>query len=758
VWARGITTTYSYDNGGSLATVVYSDGTTPNVTNTFDRLGRQSTIACGGMTNTMVYNSANQLLSETFTGGTLAGLAVTNAYDNYLRRSAVALSNQTSTLVQYGYDNASRLQNVTNGTAKITYAYLANSPLVGQISFTNSGVQRMVTTKTYDFLNRLTSISSAPSAASPVAYTYTYNNANQRVRNLLADSSSWQYSYDSLGQVVSGHKFFADGTPVAGQQFDYSFDNIGNRTQTLGGGDQSGLNQRLATYGANNLNQYTNRTVPGFADVMGIALATNTVTVGGQTAYRYGEYFRDQLPVSNTSAAVWTNIAVSSPAQTSITGNVFVAQTPENFSYDGDGNLTGDGRCTYTWDAENRLVSMQGQSGIPTGAKYKLDFIYDSQSRRIQKLVSTNSGSAYVAQTTNRFIYDRWSPVAILNPSSAVVQSLVWGMDIFGDPEGSPGIGALLQLNDASNGSFFVAYDGNGNIEALTRSSDGTLAAQYEYGPFAEGTKMTGPMARSNVFRFATKYVDDESDMAYYGYRYFNPMLGRWLSRDPAEEGGGANVYGFACNEPVSRVDPDGLWDQPVHFRIIDKWLRGPGGPYSDHYWHCVPINVIKLLKEGSDNVDGTPLSGKLNLAWVGFYEAQRSSESYKHAMSAWNEPREVAAGRYAAFVADRAREARSLSDGGRELQDVGWIRMAVERLGEAFHSYSDSLSPAHHGFQPWYGPVDGSLIIGPLGWKRFASTHHDKEVMEKYTPLEPDIVNHVDEALKWVLDYVLKE
>jgi RHS repeat-associated protein len=555
VWARGITTTYSYDNGGSLATVVYSDGTTPNVTNTFDRLGRQSTIACGGMTNTMAYNTANQLLSETFTGGTLAGLAVTNAYDSYLRRIAVALSNQTSTVVQYGYDNASRLQNVTSGTAKVTYTYLANSPLVGQISFTNSGVQRMVTTKTYDLLNRLAATVSTPSAASAISYGYTYNSANQRVRVSLADGSAWQHVYDSVGQVVSGHKFFADGAPVAGQQFDYSFDNIGNRTQTLAGGDQGGLNQRVATYGANNLNQYTNRTVPGFADVMGISLATNSVTVGGQTAYRKGEYFRDQLPVSNSSAAVWTNIAVSSPNQNSITGNVFVAQSTENYSYDADGNQTGDGRWTFTWDGENRLVSMQGQSGIPTGAKYKLDFIYDSQSRRVQKLVSTNNGSSYMAQSTNRFIYDGWNLVAVLNPASSVMQSFVWGLDLSGSLQGAGGVGGLLVLNDAVNGPLFVTSDANGNVCMLTKATDGTIAAQYDYGPFGEVNRATGVMAKADPFRFSTKFQDDETELLYYGYRYHSASTGRWLSRDPIHETGGVNLYGFAHNNGVTYYD-----------------------------------------------------------------------------------------------------------------------------------------------------------------------------------------------------------
>ena len=55
----------------------------------------------------------------------------------------------------------------------------------------------------------------------PVSFSYVYNNANQRTRATLADGSYWLYEYDSLGQVRSGKKYWADGTPVAGQQFEY---------------------------------------------------------------------------------------------------------------------------------------------------------------------------------------------------------------------------------------------------------------------------------------------------------------------------------------------------------------------------------------------------------------------------------------------------------------------------------------------------------------------------------------------------------
>ncbi len=87
----------------------------------------------------------------------------------------------------------------------------------------------MTTTKQYDYQNRLTSISSVPSASSAVNFNYTYNSANQRTAITYADSSRWVYQYDSLGQVISGKKYWSDWTAVAGQQFDYRFDTIGNQ-------------------------------------------------------------------------------------------------------------------------------------------------------------------------------------------------------------------------------------------------------------------------------------------------------------------------------------------------------------------------------------------------------------------------------------------------------------------------------------------------------------------------------------------------
>jgi RHS repeat-associated protein len=56
-------------------------------------------------------------------------------------------------------------------------------------------------------------------------------------------------------------------------------------------------------------------------------------------------------------------------------------------------------------------------------------------------------------------------------------------------------------------------------------------------------------------YRFSTKYTDGETGLVYYGYRYYAPEMGRWLSRDPIAEKGEINLYGFVGNNAVNQVD-----------------------------------------------------------------------------------------------------------------------------------------------------------------------------------------------------------
>ena len=444
------------------------------------------------------------------------------------------------------------------------------------IVFARNGSTVITTSNKFDYLNRLTAISSVASGTSVVNFQYQYNSANQRTAVTNVDSTYWLYGCDSLGQVTNGVKKWGDNTVVAGQQFGYGFDTIGNRKTTLAGGDQNGANQRQASYGANSLNEYTSRTVPGAVDVIGSVTNTAVVWVNENGAYRKSNYFWVQLPIANTSGAIYqtaTTLAVlpdGTSAEYGVTniGHIFLPQTPESYGFDLDGNQTNDGRWSYGWDAENRLTNMTGSSSGPFGSLQKLDFTNDYMGRRIQKIVSTNNGS-WVASYTNRFVYDGWNVVAILDGGNHALYSFTWGLDLSGSMQGAGGVGGLLSMTVYSGtnaGTYFYCYDGNGNVAALVSATSGAIAAQYEYGPFGEVIRATGPMAKVNPFMFSTKFYDWETGLYYYGARYYNPSTGRWPSRDPIEERGGKNLYAFVGNAPLNMVDTNGLGELSISY------------------------------------------------------------------------------------------------------------------------------------------------------------------------------------------------
>jgi RHS repeat-associated protein len=443
------------------------------------------------------------------------------------------------------------------------------------VTFQNGGATRLTTTKAYDNLNRLSAVNSQPSASGlmPIVYSYQYNGANQRTRATREDDSYWAYGYDPLGQVTSGKKYLADATAISGHQFGWTFDEIGNRRTAV-------VNGQTSSYTPNTLNQYSQRTVPGVVDVAGAANSQATVTVTFPAASdqvlptaRQGELFYKQLIVDNSSVAQYPQVKIigaknlvgpnGEDAVTEQTRAVLVAKTPEGFNYDADGNLTGDGKWGYTWDAENRLVAMEtGTLAVTAGApRQKLEFKYDFPGRRIQKTVFFwNLGlGSWNLETQTRFLYDGWNLLAELDDVSgnSVIRSYVWGLDLSGSVQGAGGVGGLLVAN-LGGAAHAVASDGNGNVIGLVDLASGARSAGYEYNAFGEIVEADGTASSINPFRFSTKYTDTEVGLVYYGLRYYCPATGRWLSRDPIAEQGGLNLYGFVAGNPVNAIDPLG--------------------------------------------------------------------------------------------------------------------------------------------------------------------------------------------------------
>ena len=316
-WARGGSVTRQYNNSGDLVGLDYSDAT-PDVTYTnFNRSGQPRSRSDATGSHTLAYDHASRQVGDTCVSGTFSGLTVSNRFDRVggvvYGRTRVSAHGASATLQDdYGFDTYGRIGSVTNGSFAATYGYLPNSDLLQTTASKSSGATVLTATRTWDFGVRLRSIQNiVGTSTSPLAgFSYAYDAVNRRTGASLADNSAWTYDYDDRNELVSGRRSWADFSPVAGQQFGYAYDNLGNRTNTLAGGDANGANQRATPYTVNSLNQYSSRKDPAAADVAGVATATATVTLNGQATARKGEYYWKELALTNSAAPAWTPVSV----------------------------------------------------------------------------------------------------------------------------------------------------------------------------------------------------------------------------------------------------------------------------------------------------------------------------------------------------------------------------------------------------------------------------------------------------------------
>jgi RHS repeat-associated protein len=81
-----------------------------------------------------------------------------------------------------------------------------------------------------------------------------------------------------------------------------------------------------------------------------------------------------------------------------------------------------------------------------------------------------------------------------------------------------------------------------------------------------------------------------EGVVMYYGYRFYDPETGRWPSRDPLQERGGVNLYGFVGNDGIGRLDVLGLiedekWGFEDAYKAAHAAVRASGKASQDRGW-----------------------------------------------------------------------------------------------------------------------------------------------------------------------------
>jgi RHS repeat-associated protein len=447
---------------------------------------------------------------------------LTRTYDNLGRSTGFKVGTDSDDDLDYTvartFDAAGRTDQITGGGKTFTYGYETNSN--GLVKTVTGSVVK--TTNTYETTRDVLDFK-LNEAVSPVVlrskFDYTVNAFGQRTA-VATDGSAftgvnrgWSWGYDSKGQVAKG-THAADGTLTR----QYTFDGIGNRTDSKIGTIGVGGGVATTTYTPNVLNQYA------------------TINPGALQS---------------------------------------VHDLDGNLTEDKGVNSVGE-QLKYEWDGENRLRVVRRASDAALIASYE----YDAFSRRIRKTTTAAaiqgvSDTGYIYDGWNLV-----AEYAIAATDVALSRAFTWGLDLSGTIRGAGGVGGLLcvhktpSLDVAGNrvwgAGLFPTLDGNGNVSEYLDDS-GAVAAHYEYGPFGEPLLSTGTVAAEMPFRFSTKYQDTETGLIYYGYRFYEPSTGRWLNRDPIEEEGGLNLYVYVGNNPNSFIDPLGLSGEPQALNALNQ-------------------------------------------------------------------------------------------------------------------------------------------------------------------------------------------
>ena len=181
-----------------------------------------------------------------------------------------------------------------------------------------------------------------------------------------------------------------------------------------------------------------------------------------------------------------------------------------------------------------------------------------------------------------------------------------WGKDLSGTLQGAGGVGGLLY--ETIDGVIYIpCYDNNGNVTKYV-DENGNIVASYTYDAFGVLIAKPGPLADVFRHRFSTKYYDAETGLYYYGYRFYHPALMRWLNRDPIEEDGGVNLYGFCGNNAIKKWDYMGKhwefstpkWNEEQEF--LDFSVRYIMSPSERKCCHAITIDryVKKIFGIGN--------------------------------------------------------------------------------------------------------------------------------------------------------------
>ena len=641
--ARGKTTNYTYDALNRVKTISYPTGT--GTVFEYDggsapypgSIGKLTKLADESGVTSFGYDTLGRVLTRSSLVG---GRTITTGYS--WGSSGIATGKLTSVTypsgarVNYAYDPAGRVQALT-----------LNPPNANGVGTNTSGYLPLLAGITYNADNNIT------------GWTW-------------ADNAPYQRGYDSFGRLSSYPVGYPLGSDIsAGLTRTLAYDNAGRITGYIHNntsGAQAAFNQG---FGYDGLDRLTQQTTTALNYGYGYDATGNrtSLTVGGNV------YTNTVDPASNRLTVV----------QTAGTGNTVLNNSQ---SYTLSGSLTGDGSVTYTYSDRGRLntsiyagqITTYRYNGLEqrmskTGALVATGVAYYAYDERGQTLGEYDASLNPVAET----VYLGTTPVAVLKQTGSAAAS-------------------TLQVNVGN-----VYADQIDTPRAITRNSDEAILWRWDATEaFGNSTPTENPSGLGTYKynqRMPGQVFDPETNNVYNFNRDYQSRTGRYIQSDPIGLTSGVNTYSYVTNEPITGVDPLGLWSTEAHNAILQAAFPNLRLDYLEH------------LQSGSAWVD----SKYMYLGQV------IPNTSYQHAMRDPGESIADASEKACRFVQEHLKMYE-------KYLKAGMMPYAYRELGIALHPVMDSTSPVHAGWQIWNPQLHDIRDRSSQPWQHGNHSLEDRE------------------------------
>ncbi len=533
-WSRrGDVVKYTYDGLGRVLTRTDSvPGQAANVTTfAYDSLKTWASVANAESVDTMFYDAAGRL-RETKTVRSGYAHHVRYTYTGSTLASMLRVSRDTGSVAVWA-----DTMGVDYDTWRRAYRFKDFGGAVTVAAMDVSGRPSVDTLPT------------SATASSRIRKTYGYSPASDMLSETFSGAPNYLLSreygdYDALGRIGS---ITRQGSPVPVVRL-HEYDALG----------------RLKKF----RDQQTTREVEYFqvpndpyGDCPGCFNIDSTVT--------------DVVTVLDSAVYAYDSVSNRRDSGDSLqTGNRLIKRAGWTITYDSAGFITkrtkGSDTLSYTWNGLGQLTEVRSAAASTVTTT---TYGYDGLGRRVRKTVGGVS-TRYLLDGDRVLVEldHSWSPVA--------KYSYYPGAD---RPH------AMLR----DNKRYYYAQDMQGNVTGLI-DSVGNVTQHYNYRPYGE-VPADGGQTVANPYRYKAREWDAEAQLYFMRARYYDPVLGRFISEDPIGLAGGVNPTAFVDGEPVGRVDPSGLdWHCIENRSFVSvgptSGSSGTGGSWatsSEEYYRC---------------------------------------------------------------------------------------------------------------------------------------------------------------------------